>query len=171
MKNWRPQPEEYARFYKNYIKSVPDGDPVELLMYQGEKQLKMLKELPSGKWDYKYAPGKWSVKEMWTHVIDTERVMAYRALRIGRKDKTDLPGFEQDAYVIESKAAGRTAESIMIEYEAVRKSSYLLFSQLSDENLLNRGTIDANVISVRALLYIILGHELHHMKVLRLRYK
>ena len=116
---------------------------------------------------YRYAPGKWTIKEILVHIIDDERIYSYRALRFARNDRTELPGFEQDDYTAESNANERSLDSIFEEYEAVRKATIALFNGLDNEALLRRGKADGNEDTVRALAYHIAGHELHHIHFVR----
>jgi uncharacterized damage-inducible protein DinB len=126
--------------------------------------------LPEEKLLFKYAEGKWTIKEVLVHIIDDERIYAYRALRFARNDKTELPGFEQDPYAYYSYANQRTAESIVEEYEAVRLSTIALFNNLSDDAIARSGVANKNEVTVRALGYHIAGHELHHLNIIKTRY-
>ena len=119
---------------------------------------------------YRYAPGKWSIAELLLHIIDAERVFQYRALRIGRGDRTDLPGFDQDLFVNNSEAAHRTLDSLREEYNAVRLSSLLLFQSFTKVQLLSEGSADGQGVSVRALGFMICGHQKHHEEILKSRY-
>ncbi|MGH9801725.1 MAG: DinB family protein [Blastocatellia bacterium] len=166
----KPQETEYAAYYGKYISLVPDGDIVGTLTKQLSQTLSAWQAVPADKAEHRYAPGKWSTKEMMAHVIDTERIMAYRALRIARGDKTALPGFEQDDFVANTDWSARTIADLADEFEAVRKSSLQLFRNFTDTAWKQVGTASENPISARALAYIIAGHELYHMDILRERY-
>jgi len=166
----RPAADEYNPYYEKYISRVPDGDIVEQLTAQVSSTIALLESIPESKGDYRYAEGKWSVKESVLHVIDAERIFAYRALRIARGDKTPLPGFEQDDYVPFSRAAERTLHDIAEELGQVRQASVALFKHLDEEAVSRRGTASNNPVTPRALAYIIAGHELHHVRILRERY-
>lgn len=166
----KPQETEYATYYGKYISLVPDGDIVETLTRQLGETLAAWRAVPADKAEHRYAPGKWSTKEMMGHVIDGERIMAYRALRIARGDKTPLPGFEQDDFVAGGDWSGRTIADLADEFEAVRKSNLILFRNLTDAAWQQVGTANENPISARALAYIIAGHELYHQEILRERY-
>lgn len=132
--------------------------------------LNLLNTLPIEKWNYKYAEDKWTIKELMVHIIDTERIMAYRALRIARNDKQNMLGFEHDDYIFPSKANERTPANILKEYTTQRESTLCLFENFTQEMLENIGKANSLNLSSRALGYIIAGHELHHLKVLTTRY-
>ena len=154
-----------------YIKWLRnDGRILEHLKDHIKKTQKFVYDIPAEKWDYIYAPGKWTIKEVLVHIIDDERIYAYRALRIGRGDATPLPGFEQNDYVPYSKANDRSVKSILKEYESVRKATLTLYRSFSDEDLQRKGTANNNVYSVRGLLYHLAGHELHHLNILKEKY-
>ena len=167
----KPHPDEYPAYASMYIDLLPDDG---LVLQHMEENLAEVKELihslPEEKLLYRYAPGKWTIKEILVHIIDDERIYSYRALRFARKDRTELPGFEQDDYTAESNANERSLESIFEEYEAVRKATIALFNGLDDEALLRRGKADGNEDTVRALAYHIAGHELHHIHFIRTNY-
>ena len=129
-----------------------------------------MRSIPSEKGDYRYAPGKWSIKELLGHVIDGERIFAYRALRFGRNDQTALNGFEQDDYVAAGAFDKRELSDLIDEFEEVRRATIHLFRGFDETAWTRRGVASENEVSVRALAYIIAGHELHHMGVLRERY-
>jgi uncharacterized damage-inducible protein DinB len=166
----RPEPSEYAAYYGKYIALVPDGDLAVILNRQINATAELLSSLSEQQSNYAYAPGKWSIKEVLGHVMDTERIFAYRALRIARNDKTPLPGYEQDDYVATAKFNGRSLPGLLEEFAAVRKASIELFKHFSDEEWQRRGTANQNEITARSLGYIVAGHELHHMDVVRTRY-
>ncbi len=166
----KPQENEYAAYYGKYISLVPDGNIVGTLTTQLGETLAAWRAVPADKAEHRYAPGKWSTKEMMGHVIDTERIMAYRALRIARGDKTPLPGFEQDDFVAGGDWSNRSIADLADEFETVRKSNLILFRNLTDSAWKQVGTASDNPISARALAYIIAGHELYHQEILRDRY-
>lgn len=166
----KPQETEYAAYYGKYVSLVPDGNIVDTLTTQLSETLAAWQAVPADKAEHRYAPGKWSTKEMMVHVIDTERVMAYRALRIARGDKTPLPGFDQDVFMANTECSARSIADLADEFEAVRKSSLHLFRHLTDAAWQQVGTASDNPISARALAYIIAGHELYHQEILRERY-
>lgn len=166
----RPGPSEFAPYYGRYIDQVPDGPIVNVLRSQIQDTLKLLRSIPEAKGNHAYAPGKWTIKEVLGHVIDAERVFAYRALRFGRADATALPGFEQDEYVPNGGFASRPLSHLIDELDAVRRSTLLLFEGFPKEAGARLGTASGNPVSVQALAYIIAGHERHHVKLLRERY-
>jgi len=122
------------------------------------------------KLNYRYAQNKWTIKEILVHIIDDERIYAYRALCFARNDKTELPGFEQDDYALHSRANERSLENILEEYEAVRNATIALFNGLPEDSLLRMGTANNNKATVRAMAYHIAGHELHHMNIIKEKY-
>lgn len=163
----RPEATEYVSYFGRYIDQVPDGSIVDVLASGLRDTLALLRSIPEDRGDYRYAPEKWSVKEVVGHVIDAERVFAYRALRFARNDATPLPGFEQDDYIPAGKFGTRTLRDLADELEAVRQSTLHLFRHLDEAALLRGGVASGNPVTVRALAYIIAGHEAHHRKVLR----
>ena len=164
-------PEEYNPYYKTYIEKMSFDSALWLaLKTQGETIYKFYKSVPVDKHNYRYAENKWTVKEILLHIIDAERVFAYRALRIARQDKTALAGFDQDDYVINSNAENRSMTSLLEEYRSVRMASVALFESFSDEALLSIGTASGSSVSVRAIGCIILGHEKHHQQIIEERY-
>ena len=166
----RPEKKEASGYFWGYIDQVPEMDFLKVLRNSLVSSIAALDALSESRWDYRYDTGKWSIKEAWLHVIDTERIMAYRALRIARNDKTPLVGFEQDDYVPYSDAENRSPASILREFEAVRIATLRQF-EYYDEEVLNRlGTASNSPFSVRALGFIIAGHERHHMKIINERY-
>ncbi|HYR83333.1 MAG TPA: DinB family protein [Terriglobia bacterium] len=166
----RPDSTEYAPYYGQYIALVADGDIVATLAAQMETTLSLLRTLSEEQGGYAYAPGKWSIKELLGHVVDSERIFAYRALRIGRNDRTPLPGFEQDDYVASTDFNARPLKSLLEEFAAVRQANVQLFKHFTDEEWHRRGTANEKEVSARALAYIIAGHELHHLSTLKSLY-
>lgn len=165
-----PDPSEYASYYGKYIALVPGKNIVAALEDQPRETKVLLSELSEEQGDYRYAPGKWSIKEILGHVIDAERVFSYRALRFARNDQTPLPSFEQDDYVRSANFADYGLEDLVEEFIAVRRATVLLFRNLSAEAWMRRGIASGNPVSVRAIAYIVAGHELHHRRVLREKY-
>lgn len=165
-----PEPNEYAEYYGKYISLVPDGDINATLAAQFEDTLKLLRSIPESKALHAYAPGKWTIKQAIGHVTDTERIMSYRALRIGRGDTINLPGFEQDNFVANTDFNARTLADLIDEFAAVRQATRHLFKHFSDAEWQRIGTASDNPVSARALAYIIAGHELYHNALLRERY-
>lgn len=161
---------EYNPYYELYLSKCPFDDIKEgLIQSQFEFEL-FLKSIPSQKHIYKYAPDKWTIKEVLVHIIDTERIFAYRALRIARRDFTPLPGFDQDEYVLNCNANSRDFEDLISEYTSVRNASISLFKSFGEADLLQKGIASNNPISVRALGYILIGHQKHHQQIIASRY-
>jgi hypothetical protein len=166
----RPVSGEYAEYYEGYISLVPDGDIVATLEVQLATTLATLGGIDESHANKRYAPDKWSIKELVGHVIDGERIFAYRALRFARNDQTPLSGFEQDDYVSCAKFDNRTLADLATEFEHVRRATISLFGSLNSEEYSRRGPANDVDVSVRALAYIMAGHEAHHMQVLKTRY-
>jgi len=167
----KPKEGEYPAYAIMYMKLVPDDG---LLLKHLEDNFKEVKEfilsLPEQRLLHKYADNKWTIKEILVHIIDDERIYAYRALCFARNEKTKLPGFEQDDYVVFSNANERSIENILREYGAVRRATITLFESFDDAALLRAGTANNNKATVRALGYHMAGHELHHINIIKERY-
>lgn len=161
---------EYSLFYATYINTVSDIDLLEGLQNGLSQMVSFISSIPIEKLEYKYAEGKWTIKDLLLHLIDAERIFAYRALRIGRGDKTPLAGFEENGYVINAMANSRSIESLLKEFQLVRKSTLELFENFSEEQLAYLGTSSDALLSVRAIGFIISGHQTHHIKVIKERY-
>lgn len=166
----RPEATEYLPYYGRYISLVPDGDIIAVLSNQIDDTLALLRSISESQAGFRYAPDKWSIKELVGHVIDTERIFAYRALRFARNDQTPLPGYEQDDYIRNASFNDCLLGDLASEFESVRASSLFLFKHLNGEAWMRRGAANESEVSVRALAYIIAGHELHHREILRNRY-
>lgn len=166
----RPDQTEFLPYYGKYIEQVPDGDILSTLESQMRETLALLRGLPPAVSTYRYAPGKWSVNEIVGHLVDSERIFAARALRFARADATALPGFEQDDYVRNASFDAYPLTELASEMESVRRSSIFLFRHLDEAAWMRRGVANGAEVSVRALAYIIAGHELHHRDILRTRY-
>ncbi|HEX7071887.1 MAG TPA: DinB family protein, partial [Rhodothermales bacterium] len=166
----RPEADEYAPFYHKYVSRVPDGDIVELLASQIEETTGLLSRVTDEQAAYRYAPGKWSVREVVGHMTDTERVMAYRAMCVARGEKAPLPRFDEDAYVANADFDSRSMAELIEDFRTARRNSIRLLAPISDETSVRRGTASENPVTVRALAYIIAGHELHHRGLLQERY-
>jgi hypothetical protein len=165
----RPQPEEYSSFYQKYIDTVGD-DVLSEASYQLQSFSQYLRSISHDKIDFAYADGKWTIKELLGHVIDTERIMAYRLLRFARNDSTGLAGFDENDYVMNAHFGSREFNDMIEEFEAVRKANLFLFKSLTEEDLQRKGEANNASLSVRALLFIIVGHVKHHQKVIEERY-
>ena len=161
---------EYAPFYKNYIALANEADLVEELEISIHEFIKFVQNIPMNKFDYRYAEGKWTIKDIIQHLIDAERIFAYRALRIARNDKTRLPGFEENDYADFANGNKRNLQDLLTELAIVRQCTIMLFKNFSEEVLLRTGTASEKPVSVRALGFIIIGHQKHHQKVFQERY-
>lgn len=167
----RPGTDEYAPPLGGYVARIGDDeDVVAVLATQHTQLVARLEAIPAARGDYRYAPDKWSIKEVVGHLSDTERVFAYRALRIGRGDTTPLPSFDDQAYVPEMRAGERTLADLAAEWGDVRRATIALFRNLPASAWSRRGVASDQPISVRALAYIIAGHVRHHLEVLDARY-
>jgi uncharacterized damage-inducible protein DinB len=166
----RPDASEYAPNYQGYVTKVPDGNLLEILEDQRQETQELLAGITEGRAMHRYAPGKWSVKEVIGHLTDAERVFSYRALRFARGDQTPLPGFDENAYAPAGKFDARALPDLAAELHAVRRATIALFAGLDAPALARRGLASNQEVSVRALAYIIAGHERHHLGVLRERY-
>ena len=166
----RPEIEEIPDYYQNYVRQVK-GDEIELILDNALKEtLAFLELLPTDKWAYSYAPKKWTIKELLLHVIDTERVFAYRILRMSRGDTTPLPGFDQDVFVPNSDANSRSGVSLIAEYKAVREATLQLVRNFTPEMWERKGTASGVTFSPITIAFITAGHEAHHLRIIRERY-
>lgn len=166
----RPQINEHPAYYTHYIGLVKGDNILKQLEDQVIDIQAIISEIPEEKENYAYAPGKWTIKEVLGHIIDTERIMAYRALRFARKDKTALPGFDENEYVANSDYNKRTLYDIAHEFAIVRESNLALFKHFNEEALDQRGTANNNEATVRAILFMIAGHANHHLNVIKTKY-
>ena len=166
----RPDPSEHVPYYGKYIALVAEADAIQALESQIADGLALLRTIPEAKGDHRYGPGKWTIKEVIGHLIDAERVFAYRALRFARQDRTEVPGFDENAYVPAGSFGRRTLADLAAEWELVRRSNLAMFRGLDAEAWRRQGTANGNAISVRALAFIIAGHGRHHAALLRERY-
>jgi len=166
----RPEASEHSPYFGRYISLISDPDILSTLQKQWRETTAWLRGLSEKDGDFRYAPDKWSAKEMLGHVNDTERIFAYRALRIARADTTPLAGFEQDDYVRAGGFEKRTLADLGEEFDAIRKTTMFLFRGLEDDAWTRQGTASDNLLSVRALAYMIAGHELHHRRILLEKY-
>jgi hypothetical protein len=162
----RPAPGDYAPYAEKYIVLVTGDDILDSLQSQRKQTATFFSGRSERDGNFRYAPGKWSVKEVLGHVADTERIFAYRAMRIARGDQTPLAGFEQDDYVRAARFNDRKLQDLVDEYEDVRQASLALFRSLEADAWLRRGVASNNPVTVLALAYLIAGHELHHRNVL-----
>ena len=166
----RPEPDEIPSYYVGYIKRVPETDPVMVCAAQIEETAALLRNLSDTDAMYRYSRGKWSIKEVVGHLADTERIMAYRALRIARGDITPLPSFDENAYVPVAKFDSRSLVDLVGELRTVRAATLALLRTFNADAWPRRGTASGKPVSVRALGFMIPGHERHHVEILRTRY-
>lgn len=162
--------DEYGDFYSTYIQYCKEKSLMKQLESGEDTLADLLLGLSGKKMMYRYEPGKWSVKQVVGHIIDTERVMAFRALSFARGEKHAFPGYDQDQYVEEANFDERSVQGLLMEYRAVRESTILLFSSMSSDMMMKRGIASNVEFTVRALGFIICGHELHHIKILKEKY-
>jgi hypothetical protein len=166
----RPDFQTLPDFHRGYVDHVKDLDVYDALNQSLEQTVKLIKSIPEAQGEYRYAEGKWSIKEVIAHMIDTERILAYRSMRFARNDKTELPGFEENNYAPEANAHARTIEQMAGEFERIRQVSIDLFKSFTGEMLKREGTANKLKLSVLNLGYIIAGHALHHRRILMERY-
>jgi hypothetical protein len=166
----KPDLATIPEFYHKYVKLVAEDKATEALASNGQSTQDFLKAIPDEKWDYRYAEGKWSIKELVQHMIDSERIFAYRALCIARGEKQSLPGFDENVYAAASGAEKRNKEELVEEFTAVRKATELLFRSFAEEQLSRTGTANNKPVSVNGIGFITAGHVLHHLNILRERY-
>lgn len=166
----RPEPSEYAPFYETYVSKVGDGDIIEILRTSGSLAVETFAGVPEDRLDHRYAEGKWSVREVIGHVIDAERVFAYRVLRFARGDQTPLPGMDQEVFMAGADFGRRSLRSLVDEFRHLRAANVALFASFSGVELARGGVASEMGVTVRALVYIIAGHAIHHLGVLEQRY-
>ena len=166
----RPKPGEYAPFYDRYVSLIPGNDILGTLATQLPKTVALLAARSESDGDLRYAPDKWTVKEMFGHVIDTERIMSYRVLRFARNDSTPIEGYEQDDYIRNGPFSDLRLADLVEEFKIVRAATLSLLRGLRASDWTRCGIANQNEISVRALAYVIAGHELHHRHILEERY-
>jgi uncharacterized damage-inducible protein DinB len=166
----RPKPNEYAPYYETYIKKLVGNDIIKILSDQLERTTNLFKSISEEKGNFAYAESKWSIKEMLGHMIDTERVFSYRALCIARGEQQPLPGFEQDDYVKAAHFNKSTLSGLADGYQLVRRSNIALFKSFDEESIGRWGTASNNKVTVRAIMFIIAGHEEHHINILNTKY-
>ncbi len=166
----RPEEGEFNPYYGKYIALVPEGDIVQTLKAQLAETLAMLKAIPDDKAGYRYAPGKWSVRELLGHLTDAERIFVYRALCIARGETQSLPGFEEDDYVRGGSFDSLPLSAVIEEFATVRSATLSFFGNLSQDAWKKLGSANGSAVSVRAIAYILGGHERHHRQVLKDKY-
>ncbi len=166
----RPNKNEYASYYETYISKVPEGNILDLLRQQVNAMQSYVQNIPEEKGLFKYAPDKWTIKEVLGHINDGERIFGYRALRFSRNDKNQLPGFEQDDFVKESNFNEIKLADMLDEFVKLREANIATFKNFSEAMWTRRGVASKNEMSVRAVPYIIYGHVQHHLNVLQEKY-
>ena len=162
--------ETIPAFYKGYVKLVSHPDVLQALRISGYRTMEIIHSIPESKSDFRYAEGKWSVREVLCHMMDAERIFGYRALRFARNDRTELPGFDEKEYALQLNATGRSLTQIGDEMQHLRTSTVDLFESFTEEMLKRKGSANKSELSVLALGIIIAGHETHHCKIIRERY-
>lgn len=164
-------PQEFAPYQQAYLNLVDDTwSMVEEMEVSVHNFIRFVQDIPMDKHDYRYAEGKWAIKDIIQHLIDTERILAYRALRIARNDTTPLPGFDENSYADVAHAGNRKLQEMLTELAIMRQSSIMLFKSFQADDLLRKGTTSGYSVSVRALGFIIIGHQNHHIKIFEERY-
>lgn len=166
----RPNLNRIPLWFHNYVNKVPENDLMEAMINQTPSFINFFEKIPVEKRDYRYAEGKWTIKEMLQHIIDAERVFAYRGLCIARNDTTPLPGFDENNYADNAKANIRDWDEMMEEFKVVRRSSEILFGSFDEEQLEANGTANNNPIYVLAIGFVLVGHVNHHLSILKERY-
>lgn len=166
----RPTNVEYTAYQEQYVSLVGDGCITDILAEQTKQSIALFSSITEEQANYRYAPGKWTLKEVIGHISDNERVMSYRLLRIARGDKTPLPGYNQDDFMNEAAFQSWTLSQVIEDYESVRRSTLTLLRGLSDEAWSKTGIANDSAISARALAYINAGHELHHLSIIQEKY-
>ncbi|MBC7607204.1 MAG: DinB family protein [Burkholderiales bacterium] len=162
--------DEFAPCYLPYIAMVGDIDLIEELEISVHRLIRFVQDIPIDKFDYRYAEGKWTIKDILQHLIDAERIFSYRALRFSRNDPSPLLSFEEDDYAVQAQANNRSIKDLLTELAVVRQATLSLYSSFNEEELLRMGTASNNKMSVRALGFVIVGHQNHHQKVFQERY-
>lgn len=166
----RPKQGDYPEYLAGYIEEITSDDILATLTHQLETSLTFLNEFAEPQTYYRYAAGKWSMKQILSHIIDCERVYTYRALRIARNDDTPMAGFDENAYVLNSRAEHRSWDNLIAEYKAVRLATIALLSSLNQKELAKSGTANEKKITANALFYMTAAHESHHLEVIKAKY-
>ena len=166
----KPDLATIPEFYHSYVKRVNEDDASTALQTSHAKTIAVLQRIPDEKWDFRYAVGKWSIKEMVQHIIDAERIFAYRALCIARGEQGSLPGFDENTYAANSNADSRGKKDLLEEWDAVRSATILLFNSFNDEQINRTGIANNKPISVNGIGFVTSGHVLHHLQILEERY-
>lgn len=166
----RPEAADYPPSHAVYVSRVPDSDIIDTLSRQIAESVALLRSLPESVGDHRYAPEKWSIREVIGHMSDAERIFAYRAWRFSRADVLPVEGFDENSYVANAPFAHRSLDDLTNEFEHLRRASICLFNGLDEEAMSRRGIANGHEVSVRALAFVLAGHESHHIDILRTRY-
>ncbi len=166
----RPDANEYNPYYSTYINLIPNGDIIRILEQQMKETNLLLKDISDSEGHFRYAPNKWSIKEVIGHIADTERIMAYRLLSIARGETAELPGYNDDMYVLRAAFDKQSMQDLLTNLTVVRQSTVHLLKSLDKDAWLQRGIANNSEVTVRALVNIIAGHELHHRQIIKVRY-
>ena len=167
----KPESNEYAPYYEKYVSSVPEGDLLQILDVQIKETMNLVKDLNEDQAQFRYAPEKWTIKEVIGHITDTERIMSYRLLCIGRGEMAKLPGYDDNEYVKNGQFNRFSIRELVEQLSYVRQNTIALLKSLDDESLLRRGNANGTEVTARAIAYIIAGHELHHRTLIKDRYR
>lgn len=165
-----PSPADYATFYQTYVKLVNEDDLIKALQASLEEIRENLELIPADKFDHAYAEGKWTIRQLLQHMIDTERVFSYRAMAFARGEKQNLPGFDENAYADAAVVSGRSISEMKEELVILRRGVYFMFKGFTEHDLFRSGIANNNPVTVNALGYIIIGHVRHHFHVIKERY-
>lgn len=171
--NWKiPEPSTLTNYQSEYIRHVQENDLPSLLQKMHDNTLSFARNIPESKLSFRYMPGKWTIPELFMHIIDSERVFSYRMLRIARNDKTDLPGYEENEYIADIQELNhqRSFQDILDDYSATRKSTIRLVQSFPDAVLDRFGFANKNKVTVKIIGYMLAGHEMHHLEVIKSRY-
>ncbi len=166
----RPNPKDHIPYYSNYIDLVPEADVISALKANHQATLDFIESIPRLKANYFYDTGKWTVKQVVNHIIDTERIFGYRALRFARGDNQLLPGFDENLYAANANLTETNMQLLMDEFDSVRLSNVLMFKQLTSKELLLKGKTASGEVNVLSLGYMMCGHAIHHVNVIKERY-
>ena len=166
----RPEASEYAAYYEKYVSLVPEGEVAETLERQLDETLALLGAVTEERAAHRYEPDKWSIKQVVGHIVDAERIFAYRALAIARGERQSLPGMDQDEYMSFANFDARTLADLVGEFEEMRRANVRMFRAFDADAWARRGVASDNEATVRAIAHIIAGHETHHVRIIRERY-
>lgn len=166
----RPSPNEYSPYHAGYISLVPDGDVVALMRAQADELAAIAARVPADRETFAYAPDKWTVRQVFGHLCDGERIFAYRALCISRGDTAQLPGFDENTYVANSKSSSRELRDLAEELVLARRANLHMFESFDDAAWRQTGSANGTPVSVNAIAWVMAGHTRHHLNILRDRY-